>query len=109
MKNALLYGICASGADFHGGIAFSDDNRIDPTAVGQFHGAYGKLCIFRIFMKGCWLGNYMMLYRMKPVNANGVDWQTGILINLLVIAAKHNGGGISFGRYDVLNKNSMNK
>lgn len=45
-------------------------------------------CVFSaFFMKGCWLGNYMMLYRMKPVNANGVDWQTGILINLLVIAA----------------------
>ena len=45
-------------------------------------------CVFSaFFLKGCWLGNYMMLYRMKPVNANGVDWQTGILINLLVIAA----------------------
>ena len=67
-------------------------------------------CVFSaFFMKGCWLGNYMMLYRMKPVNANGVDWQTGILINLLVIAAGITAGVFLFGRYDVLNKNSMNK
>lgn len=67
-------------------------------------------CVFSaFFMKGCWLGNYMMLYRMKPVNANGVDWQTGILINLLVIAASITAGVFLFGRYDVLNKNSMNK
>ena len=59
-------------------------------------------CVFSaFFMKGCWLGN--------PVNANGVDWQTGILINLLVIAASITAGVFLFGRYDVLNKNSMNK
>lgn len=66
-------------------------------------------CVFSaFFMKGCWLGNYMMLYRMKPVNANGVDWQTGIVLNLLVMAGSMAAGWLLFEKYDVLKKNSIN-
>lgn len=91
-----MYGICASGADFHGGIAFSDDNRIYPTAVGQFHGAYDKLRIFRIFYERVLAGE---LYDALP-HETGQCKRCGLadrhFDKSFSHSRKHNGGGISF-------------
>ncbi len=54
------------------------------------------------FMKWCWLGNYMMIFRYNFINPNGVCWQLGLEIDVCVAVLAIFIGNILFGRYDVM-------
>lgn len=95
MKNALLYGICASGADFHGGIAFQMTIEFILQPWVSFMVLMTN-CVFPHFYERVLAGE---LYDALPYET-GQCKRCGLadrhFDKSFSHSRKHNGGGISF-------------